>query len=336
MIQIPILFFYFSCFLNNNFVESVQPYFPSQVTFSILNNNGGETIMAIDDVNQKAYQTYTPRGSEQRYNFVMQHFPYTIPNSPESKHYVELTTSNTSNSCYYGTYWKYGVGTYTSFPSHWYYNMTTFKIGNYIKFEYPMIHSSNHTQENEDYWYANEMCDVDPDQQHPCEEIYFIKNTDIPLRTTRVVRRGWVVVQEVTKYRIISTGKPDDRLFDMIPKDWAYNCKDTSLGLLYYPQTSKITLNQSSSVQIWLISPPHRIYGNDTVIVEWQPDGSSECKDCVTWTPERFYFNSVNFETRQELSITRVKNGGKQRLIPVLHGGGYETVFTGVYPIYIE
>ncbi|CAF3000187.1 unnamed protein product [Rotaria sp. Silwood2] len=317
MIQITILLFYFTWFLNNNVVLSVQPYFPSQVTFSI-NNNGGETIMAIDDVNQKAYQTYTSRASGQRYGFVMQHFPYTIPNSPESKHYVEMATSNTSNSCYYGTYWEYGVGTYTSFPSHWYYNMTTFKIGNYVKFTYPMIHSSNHTQENEDYWYANEMCDVDPDQQHPCEEIYFIKNTDIPLRTTRIVRRGWIVLQETTKYRIISIGKPDDRLFDIIPKDWAYNCKDTSL------------------VQIWLISPPHRIYGNDTVIVEWQPDSSSECKDCVIWTPERLYFNSENFEKRQELVVTRVKNGGKQRLIPVLHGGGYETVFTGVYPIYIE
>ncbi|CAF4611783.1 unnamed protein product, partial [Rotaria magnacalcarata] len=45
------------------------------------------------------------------------------------------------------------------------------------------------------------------------------KNTDVVLQTTRVVRRGWVVVQETTKYKIISIGKPDASLFDMIPKD---------------------------------------------------------------------------------------------------------------------
>ncbi|CAF3715245.1 unnamed protein product [Rotaria socialis] len=73
----------------------------------------------------------------------------------------------------------------------------------------------------------------------------------------------------VTKYRIISTGKPDEKLFDMIPKDWAYNCKDESLGLLHDPQTSKLDVNQSASVQIWLTSPLHRVHENDTVILEW-------------------------------------------------------------------
>ncbi|CAF2941302.1 unnamed protein product [Rotaria sp. Silwood2] len=145
-----------------------------------------------------------------------------------------------------------------------------------------MIHSTNHTQENEDYWYVNERYDVDSGRQYPCEEIYFIKNTEIPLGTTRVVRREY------------------------------------------------------SSVQIWLTSPPHRIHGNDTVIIEWQPDHTAECQDAVTWKPERLYFNSMNFEIRQELVITRVKNGGKQRLIPVLHGGGYETVTANVYPICIK
>ncbi|CAF3697230.1 unnamed protein product [Rotaria sp. Silwood1] len=85
----------------------------------------------------------------------MKHFPYAIRDSPESKHYVELSTSNISDRCFYGTYWKYGGGSYTGFPAHWYYNMSTYKIENYIKFEYPMVHSSNHTQENEDYWYTD-------------------------------------------------------------------------------------------------------------------------------------------------------------------------------------
>lgn len=334
MIKAVILLFYFLWHLNLNAVQCVQPYFPSQVTFSV--DDSDQTIMAIDDINQKAYKSIIVRGTEREFYFVMKHFPYAIPNSPESKNYVELSASNISDVCFYGTYWKYGVGSYTAFPAHWYYNMSTYKIGNYIKFDYSMIHSANHTQENEDYWYANEECTVDTGKTYPCEEIYFIKNTVIPLRTTRVIRSGWDVIQETTKYKIISIGKPDERLFDMIPKDWAYNCTDTSLGLLYYPQTSKISLNQSSSVQVWLTSPPHNIYGNDTVIVEWQPANTAPCQDCVTWKPERLYFNSANFEKRQQLVITRIKDAEKQQITPILHGGGYEKVTAEVYPIFIE
>ncbi|CAF3343511.1 unnamed protein product [Rotaria socialis] len=87
----------------------------------------------------------------------------------------------------------------------------------------------------------------------------------------------------------------------MIPKDWAYNCKDESLGLLHDPQTSKLDVNQSASVQIWLTSPLHRVHENDT-----------------------------------ELVTTRIKTGGIEPIIPVLRGGGYEAVLAEVYPIYIE
>ncbi|CAF3398676.1 unnamed protein product [Rotaria socialis] len=84
-------------------------------------------------------------------------------------------------------------------------------------------------------------------QQFPSEEIYFIKNTEIPLRTTRVVRQ----------------------VMSCFTSNWAYNCKDESLGLLHDPQTSKLDVNQSASVQIWLTSPLHRVHENDTVILEW-------------------------------------------------------------------
>ncbi|CAF2051913.1 unnamed protein product [Rotaria magnacalcarata] len=68
----------FSCLLQ--FVQCVQPYFPSQATFSIDDDH--QTIMAIDPVNQNSYQISQERG----YAFVMKNFPYTIPDSPESKH----------------------------------------------------------------------------------------------------------------------------------------------------------------------------------------------------------------------------------------------------------
>ncbi|CAF4952652.1 unnamed protein product, partial [Rotaria magnacalcarata] len=59
-------------------------------------------------------------------------------------------------------------------------------------------------------------------------------------------------------------GKPDEKYFDSIPKNWSLACRDVMLGLLYFPQTSKISLDQSVKIQVWLITPPHRIDGNDT------------------------------------------------------------------------
>jgi len=128
-------------------------------------------------------------------------------------------------------------------------------------------------------------------------------------------------------------GKPDDKYFDSIPKNWTRTCRDVMLGLLYYPQTSKIILNQSTQVEIWLITPPHRINGNDTVIIQWKP---TACTDCFTWTPKQLSFNIENFQERQTLTITRVKDGPKSTLIPVFYGGGFDVVPAEIYPIYIE
>jgi len=245
---------------------------------------------------------------------------------------VQLIIDSIPFGCYYGTYWKYGGNIINLFPPHWWVNRTSFKVDNYLKFIYEMIHS-NDSSINEDYWYANVTCQVDSGKNYPCEEIYFEKNTQIPLRSTRVVRQGWKVVRQTTNYKIISMGKPDEKYFDSIPSNWTSICRDVMLGLLYYPQITKIDLNQSTQVQVWLITPPHRINGNDTVTIQWKP---SECNDCFTWTPKQLSFNIDNFQERQILKITRVKDGSPTYLIPVFNGGGFDNVSAETYSIIIQ
>ncbi|CAF4419160.1 unnamed protein product, partial [Rotaria sp. Silwood2] len=176
-------------------------------------------------------------------------------------------------------------------------------------------------------------CKVQTGETYPCEEIYFEKNTQIPLRLTRVVRQGWNIVKATYPYTIISMGKPDDKYFNSIPKNWSFICQDTMLGLLHYPQTPKIDLNESAAVEIWLTTPPHRINGNDTVIIQWK---LRECTDCFTWTPKQLSFNIENFHERQILKITRVKDGSQTSLIPVFNGGGFDNVLPEVYSIIIQ
>ncbi|CAF0960564.1 unnamed protein product [Rotaria sordida] len=306
-----------------------QPYFPPQIVFS---PDSGRTIIAVDEINQRAYNTLGYGSTGRETTYVMKHFPYAIPDSPQSKYYVQLLIDSPPLGCMYGTYWKYGGNVFNSFPSHWWVNRTSFHVENYIKFKYEMIHSDSSSQ-GEDYWYANVTCQVDSGATYPCEEIYFQKNTQIPLRFTQVIRQGWRIVQTITNYQVISMGKPDEKYFDSIPSNWTSICRDVMLGLLYYPQISKIILKQSTQVQIWLITPPHRINGNDTVRIQWKP---TECNDCFIWTPEELVFNEKNFQERQTLTITRVKDGPKTTLIPIFNGGGFDLVTPDIYPIYIE
>ncbi|CAF1166337.1 unnamed protein product [Didymodactylos carnosus] len=265
-------------------MQCAQPYFPPQITFSV---DDGRTLFAIDEINERAFKTIYVNPPQREYSFVMKNFPYAIPDSPESKYYVQLSSYQNSSShvlsCLYGTYWKYGGNVFNSFPSHWWYNTSSFEISNYLKFKYDMIHSES--SNTDDYWYSNETCRCDDGKQYPCQEIYFKKNTDIPIKTVEVVRQGWNVVQRTTTYDIISIGKLDDQLFEIIPKNWAYMCRDVMLGLLFYPQTSTMAINKSSTVEIWLITPPHFINANDTVTIEWKSNESSQypCNDCVTW-----------------------------------------------------
>ena len=77
-----------------------------------------------------------------------------------------------------------------NFPSHWRSNTSSFQVRNHLNFPYEMIHSNDST-EDEDLWYSNDTCRIPVREVVPCEDVYFKKNTDIPLRFVQVVRQGW-------------------------------------------------------------------------------------------------------------------------------------------------
>ncbi|CAF5016709.1 unnamed protein product, partial [Rotaria sp. Silwood1] len=105
-----------------------QPFFPPQIVFS---PNDGRTIIAIDEVNQRAYQSLQYGATGETTSYVMKHFPNAIPDSPQSKYYVQLIIDSVPFGCMYGTYWKYGGNIINMFPSHWWVNRTSFKVDNY-------------------------------------------------------------------------------------------------------------------------------------------------------------------------------------------------------------
>ncbi len=49
-----------------------------------------------------------------------------------------------------------------------------------------------------------------------------------------------------------------------------------------------------------------------------------------------FLLIQKNFQERQTITITRVKNSPKTTLIPVLNGGGFNLVSADIFPIYIQ
>jgi hypothetical protein len=301
-------------------VETAQPYFPPQIVFS---PDEGLTIYAIDEINQRAFGNFTFGVTGRETVYAMEHFPYAIPGSLQSKYYVQLVTGTAAYQCMYATYWKYGAINFNRFPEHWWVN-SSFKVDNYMKFSYPMIHS-NDSSIDEDYWYANTTC-----RGHPCQEIYFQKNTEIPLRLVQVVRRAEDFVRITTNYKVISMGKPHDKYFDSIPKNWYDSCRDFNLGPVIYPRFIKINITQSAQLLVYLAAPPHRINGNDIVRIRWK---ATECTDCITWTPTEFIFNTNNYEAKQILTITRVKNGFQTFLIPIFYGGDYDYVQPDTYNI---
>lgn len=304
-----------SFILSYHFAASVQPYFPPQLLFFA---NGA--LYAIDEINQQAYLSvsYSVKSSETAY--AAKRIKYAPSDSPQSKYYVQLSDAFPTG-CRYATYWDYGGSTFNSFPEHWV-NGSSYEIKNFINFKYEMI-KSNASSVYEDYWYSNATCHPQSPKPVPCEEIYFRKGTDIPVRSTQVISTSWEVRQYTIEYMMISVGKPDDKYFDPIVKDWARSCRDVNLGLFYNPQSTKIDLNQSTKVQVWLPTPPHRIDGNDTVYIQWK---AIECTDCFTWQPKQLSFNEKNFQVRQTFTITRVKNGPTTTLMPIFNGGGYDQV----------
>ncbi|UJR12456.1 hypothetical protein I4U23_016632 [Adineta vaga] len=140
------------------------------------------------------------------------------------------------------------------------------------------------------------------------------------------------VIQDVTHYKIISIGKPDEKYFNSIPKNWSIICQDANLGILYYPEAVTINLNRSSEIHISLSAPPHRINGNDTVRIQWKV---TQCKDCFKWKPEQLYFNTKNFQIKQILTITRIKNGPLAMFSPIFNGGGFDLIPNDDYRVII-
>ncbi|CAF3767350.1 unnamed protein product [Rotaria sp. Silwood1] len=192
------------------YVECIQPYFPPQITF-IIEESNNRYLFAVDEINQRAYKWHRVDSVDQLHAYVMQHFPYAIPDSPESKNYVQLEVYEPVY-CVYTAIWKYGGGMHDSFPEHWYYNMTSFKIGNYMEFSSKMIHATN-SSKDEDHWYSEDICTLETGDEYPCEEIFFKKNTDIPLRYTFIEGHGFFAISATINYKIISIGKPSDELF---------------------------------------------------------------------------------------------------------------------------
>lgn len=310
-------------------IHCEQPYFPQQIVFSVYND---QALYAIDEINQRAYSVLMHGASGNETGFVLQHFPYAIPDSPESKNYVQLLLDSTRSTCRYGVYWQYGLINFNQFPIHWVNSESSFQVKSYIQFKYKMI-NGNDSSEDEDYWYTNEKCQIDSGEVYPCNEIYFKKNTDIPLRSTEVVRLGFITVRNIYNYQVISIGKPDDKYFDLIPTNWSIACLDVSLDVLYLPQTTKINVNHHEKIRVWLYTPPHRINGSDTVTIQWK---ANQFNDSLTWTPNELTFNSENFQKEQILTVTRVKDSPRITLTPIFNGGGFDFVLPSGYPIYIE
>ena len=305
--------------------DCAQPYFPPQLLFF-----AGSTLYAIDEVNQKAYKSVSDTTKSSETAYAMKNFPYAIPDSPQSKYYVQLQDKFPDIGCRYETYWDYGGSTFNAFPEHWS-NGSSFEIKNFMSFKYSMV-LSNKSSVYEDYWYSTETCHP-MGKICPCQEIYFRKGTEIPVRSTEVVETPWDVEQFTTDYMIISVGKPDDKYFNPIIKDWALGCRDVMLGTVYNPNTTRLDLNESIDIQVWLSTPPHSIKGNDTVSITWK---AKTCSDCFTWKPKQLRFTTDNFHNQQVLKITRIKNGPKSALLPVFVGGGFDIVPPEMYSIIIE
>ncbi len=326
--MMKILWYLISFILYHYGTDCVQPYFPSQIVFSPDN---GVTTIAVDEINQRAYKSIDWSSTDSEKSFALKHFPFADTDTPQSKYYVQLLIDSPSFACAYGIYWKYGRNNFNSFPSHWT-NGTSFEIKTYIQFDYEMIHSTNSSLD-EDYWYTNQTCQTDSGAVFHCQEIFFKKGTQIPLRSTEVVRVGGVEEQIITNYQLISMGKPDDKYFDSIPKNWTTVCRDVKLGVSYDPQVLVIHSKPTGKVQVSLTAPPHQTHGNDTVTIQWK---ANNCTDCFKFTPNQLSFNSENFQIQQTINITRLKASPTISLIPIFHGGAFDVVPGSYFPLYIE
>ncbi|CAF1246722.1 unnamed protein product [Adineta ricciae] len=323
------LFLYF-IFLHS-LGECIQPYFPRQVTFLARENyDGKKNLFAIDEINQRAYQSWGKKSFDERRAYAMKDMPYMFPDPSQSKYYVQLTyfTPPPPPGCHYGIYALDGLGfSFNVFPDHWQKHLDSFEILNYVHFTSKMIHS-NQSKENEDYWYSDEKCRLSSGEMVPCQEIYFRRGTEIPLRTTRVDYNIVALVQKTTAYEILSIGEPDEKYFDSIPKNWTESCEDAKFGISYDGNSSYLYPGKTVLVQVWLRTAPHKVNGNDTLRIQWTAHDDDKY---ITLTPKELVFNGENFSEKQTLTIKRHEGQAEAIFYPIFHGGGLEPVFTEKY-----
>ena len=318
------LYLLFFCYC---LVHCDQPYFPPQVVFTVDN---GQKLYAIDEVNQQAYASIKDDSPQSGY--VFRHFPYSPADTPQSKYYVQLVTGLFSNSCAYGTYWKYGGNPYNLFPAHWN-NITSFQIKGFLDINYHMIKAHNGSM-SEDHWYSQETCNPDIGVPGPCLQIYFQKNTDIPLRSIALATVSRRQYFQTTEYKILSIGKPDDKYFANIPKNWYTSCLDVNLRVTYFYDRPIVSYHDYKAVGVSLFTPPHRINQNDTVTIQWKVVNG--CTGCLTWTPQQLIFNSQNFNQIQNLTFYRRTDSLPITLNPIFIGGGFDLVSPGLNNITFE
>lgn len=306
-------------------MECAQPYFPPQITF-VAEYEFVNITYALDEINQRAFLAQNNEAPGQLRSYVMKHIPDATPDSPQSKYYV-LIDSIQQAYCQYSTVWQYGSASAGQFfPQHWY-GDDTYNISNYMLFNSKMIRP-NDSAPDEDYWRSDYECTLDSGANAPCQEIFFKKDTEIPLRY-RAIRHPPPMLnyQYSIDFHVISIGKPDDRLFQTIPKNWKDNCTDLDLRFECNNPTVLVDLNQSITIRIRLTTPPHKENGNDTLIARLQIDETlTVCFDCITWEPKEFYFNSDNFHEYQNITVTRVKIGSRTVLLPQGQDRGFQKV----------
>lgn len=323
---LSILFFGCCCSI---IVHGDQPYFPSDIVFTIDN---GQRLYAIDSTNQRAFVSINDSSPQNVY--VYEHFPYSPVDTPQSNYYVQLATSVYSNHCVYATYWPYGGNGYNYFPSHWNKKNISFEIGNYLNSNYQLIHSTNHSEADEDYWYSNQLCYDAIEDRKPCFRIYFKKNTEIPLRSIELELVSNRPIFQPTEYEVVSIGKPDDKYFAGINKHWYRSCIDVNLQVFYFADRFVVSYEHYQTVGVSLHTPPHRINGNDSVIIQWSI--ASGCDRCLTWTPQQLTFNSENFNQIQNLTFYRVYDSMDVICTPIFIGGGFDLVLPDRNSIHFE
>ncbi len=225
------IYLYALCFIQYyTLLESVQPYFPSLIAFSLYNDD--QMIMAVDQVNQRAFVKY--HDSQRNIDaYLMKHFPYAIPGTPQSKYYVMLINDNLRLDCMYRTYYENGTKyALDFFPSHWF-NGSSYYIKNYMNFYHSMIKSTDPSL-HQDCWYSNETCKTSIGQDtYPCEEIYYKKNTNFPLRYFNVRLIAGYSTRIEIPFTVLSIGKSIDNYFTSIPKDWQNICQNADPSLSF-------------------------------------------------------------------------------------------------------